>query len=274
MQSQHPHQPTSEKRQAANRANAQHCTGPRTPQGKFRSSKNAQIHGGFALSTLLAGEDPNAFFNFRRDWLIRLAPQDCPELFLAERAVSLAWRLHRIQQSDSDLYQASQTQFDNTFKQAQETLKKHRATLSPGELKLLNLPTAPAFPPSLTLAGAYESNSSKNPFERLSITEERFQGMLDRTMKQFHRLQKQRQDSPPQPCPFVPEEEPKYIEPEELYDQPPQSPAAPPTPAPSTPARQTVPSTQNLRNEPNSLIASPPPRFQTPADPVPFHRKT
>jgi len=43
---------------AANRANAQHSTGPRTPEGKTASSMNALKHGADAASVVIPGEDP------------------------------------------------------------------------------------------------------------------------------------------------------------------------------------------------------------------------
>jgi hypothetical protein len=47
----------SAKKLAANRANAKKSTGPRTPEGKRRSSKNAVTHGMFCNDTVLPGED-------------------------------------------------------------------------------------------------------------------------------------------------------------------------------------------------------------------------
>jgi hypothetical protein len=40
-----PKKPVSEKQLAANRANASHSTGPRTPEGKARSAQNSRKHG-------------------------------------------------------------------------------------------------------------------------------------------------------------------------------------------------------------------------------------
>ncbi len=40
--------PASPAQLAANRANAQHSTGPRTPEGKAASARNALSHGGHA----------------------------------------------------------------------------------------------------------------------------------------------------------------------------------------------------------------------------------
>ena len=50
--------PISEKQFAANRANATKSTGPRTPEGKARSSRNSTVHGLTGKSPILPGEDP------------------------------------------------------------------------------------------------------------------------------------------------------------------------------------------------------------------------
>src|SRR6202011_1327388 len=53
--------PTSPARLAANRANALRSTGPRTPEGKSASSRNALKHGAHATdATLLAAPDSPA----------------------------------------------------------------------------------------------------------------------------------------------------------------------------------------------------------------------
>lgn len=80
---------------AANRRNAQRSSGPQTPEGKERSSRNAVTHGLTARAGLLAGEDPDAFIRLRREIINDLRPEDTLELELAEQIVSLVWRLRR-----------------------------------------------------------------------------------------------------------------------------------------------------------------------------------
>ncbi|MGA2268535.1 MAG: hypothetical protein ABSH44_08715, partial [Bryobacteraceae bacterium] len=60
----HRRHPVSDKQLAANRANATHSTGPRTPQGKARSALNSRKHG-FAASgfAVLRIEDLHAVAN-------------------------------------------------------------------------------------------------------------------------------------------------------------------------------------------------------------------
>ena len=45
----------------ANRENAKKSTGPRTPEGKARVSKNALKHGLLAQDSVIPGEDPAEF---------------------------------------------------------------------------------------------------------------------------------------------------------------------------------------------------------------------
>ena len=52
---------TSERQKAANRANARHSTGPKTPEGKAVVSRNALRHGLRARDVVLPEEDVDAF---------------------------------------------------------------------------------------------------------------------------------------------------------------------------------------------------------------------
>jgi hypothetical protein len=61
---------------AANRANSQKSTGPRTPEGKAASRFNALKHGLDAASILLPGEDPDAYDRMVADYA---APINTPK---------------------------------------------------------------------------------------------------------------------------------------------------------------------------------------------------
>jgi hypothetical protein len=84
------HRPVSPKRLAANRANATRSTGPRTPQGKARSSLNARKHI-FTASTfaVVRLEDLQEIAHLREDLIAVYQPVNSQELFALER-VALA----------------------------------------------------------------------------------------------------------------------------------------------------------------------------------------
>ncbi len=81
----------------ANRANAAHSTGPRTPQGKAASAQNATSHGLFAAVLVVHHwESQTAFDDLRNDYLIRFQPIDRVERDLVDRLIDSTWRRNRI----------------------------------------------------------------------------------------------------------------------------------------------------------------------------------
>src|SRR5687767_11646791 len=86
----------SARRVRANRANAKKSTGPKTPEGKARSSRNSSTHGVFCQQLVLPGENRELFDALRAGLLLKLNPQDVLELMLVDRIVSASWRLRRL----------------------------------------------------------------------------------------------------------------------------------------------------------------------------------
>ncbi|HUU19665.1 MAG TPA: hypothetical protein VMW72_21120 [Sedimentisphaerales bacterium] len=79
-----------------NRRNAQNSTGPRTPEGKAAVSQNAVQHGLSARQAVISSESQADFDLYRERMLAELAPAGPMESMLAERIVSLSWRLKRV----------------------------------------------------------------------------------------------------------------------------------------------------------------------------------
>jgi hypothetical protein len=79
----------------ANRKNAQKSTGPRTIEGKEASSQNALKHGLCANRNVIRTESQEEYNIFRDEMIADIAPAGAMELMLAERIVSLSWRLKR-----------------------------------------------------------------------------------------------------------------------------------------------------------------------------------
>jgi hypothetical protein len=91
----------TEEQLAANRCNARKSTGPRTPQGKARSSKNALKHGLLARDVVLTdgpiAENPAEFRTLLADFLRELKPKGPIQQTLVERLAVCDWRLRRAQ---------------------------------------------------------------------------------------------------------------------------------------------------------------------------------
>jgi hypothetical protein len=91
---------SSEKQVAANRSNAKKSTGPRTPEGKQKASLNAVRHGLTAQTSVLPGEDEGELNRLASSLMKQLKPNGVVQRIIAERIVSLAWKLRRVARAE------------------------------------------------------------------------------------------------------------------------------------------------------------------------------
>jgi len=156
----------------ANRLNAQKSTGPTTPQGKTVVSQNALKHGLSARHDVITTES-QADFDLHRDALLaELAPIGPMESILADRIVSLSWRLKR-----ADLIQ------NQTIDALHE---ESTAKLFPALTRLL---TPENQDPDLILGRiALKDFSNERVIDRLLMYERRIEHSLYKTTLELQRL--------------------------------------------------------------------------------------
>ncbi|HEX2478527.1 MAG TPA: hypothetical protein VHK45_04560 [Geminicoccaceae bacterium] len=96
--------PASNARAEASRRNGAKSRGPRTLEGKARSSKNALKHGLRAQKhVVLPQEEAAEFAQFQAELLEELAPVGVLQTVLARRIVIAAWRLARADRMEAEV---------------------------------------------------------------------------------------------------------------------------------------------------------------------------
>ncbi len=96
--------PISEKQFEANRRNAQRSTGPKTPEGKTRSSRNNLRHGLTGQVALLPHEDREIHDAFCNELIESLKPEAPMERELAQSIAEDSWRLNRICAIETNMF--------------------------------------------------------------------------------------------------------------------------------------------------------------------------
>jgi hypothetical protein len=86
-----------------NRANAQHSTGPKTPEGKMRSSLNALRHGLTGQIVVMPSEDLEAYQLHVWSFTDEYNPQGATESALVQALADAAWRLNRVAAIETNL---------------------------------------------------------------------------------------------------------------------------------------------------------------------------
>ena len=89
---------------AANRANAQLSTGPRSAEGKSASRFNALKHGADAMSAVIPGEDPAEYQQLHDQYLARFQPESPDEHFHVSTMLDADWQRRRLLLLETELY--------------------------------------------------------------------------------------------------------------------------------------------------------------------------
>ena len=96
----------SDKQQEANQQNAQHSTGPVTPEGKASVRLNALTYGLRARSTLIPGEDPEEYKQLWDELSAEWQPQTRTERLHLEQMATDHWLLARIARAERQIFEA------------------------------------------------------------------------------------------------------------------------------------------------------------------------
>jgi hypothetical protein len=166
----------------ANRRNALKSTGPRTPQGKAIVSQNALKHGFSTRQAVICSEKQADFDLYRDQLLEELNPQSPMESILAERIVTLSWRLKRAENIQNQAIDALNT--------PDTPSPLTRLTQSLFSKALDQPPSDPSeSAPELALGClAIKDFSNEKILERLLMYERRIENSLYKTALELHRL--------------------------------------------------------------------------------------
>jgi hypothetical protein len=175
--------PTEKQIQAA-RQNGAKSKGPKTPEGKQRSSQNATLHGMLAETVVLKNEDKAEFQLLLDAYMDQYQPIGPTETHLVQQIVSCEWRQHRSWAMEAAL-------FDDEMTRLEPKLEKEYITIDE--------PTR--------AANAWKSLSdSSNSLRLLTRYEASLHRRYLRAIKTLTELQNARKAAAPaEPAPAAPE---------------------------------------------------------------------
>ncbi len=111
-------------RAAANRANAQHSTGPKTPEGKANVKFNALRHGACAQQIVLPGEDLDAYEALGQELLGAWQPANIHELKLVRSLQENQWRAARLRAAETNLLALGVIEHIGQFEEYDEPVRR------------------------------------------------------------------------------------------------------------------------------------------------------
>jgi len=189
----------------ANRQNAQKSTGPQTDQGKATVSQNAIKHGLFTDS-VIKGENQAEYEAFHDQFLAELFPVGMVESMLAERLISLWWRLRRAERMQNQaIDNMIENQIDNPMAKRFNMIKWHAKGVKLGDSRYVI--------DHLQL-GKIASNdwADSRVLDRMMLYERRIESSMTRIMNELkkqqimRRIEQQDEDEQYEPSPSLRDE--------------------------------------------------------------------
>ena len=156
-------------RAAINKANAQKSTGPRTADGKQRSSLNALRHGLTGHTVVLPSEDHSAYQRHAQSFLDEYQPKGATETQLVQSLIDASWQLNRAAAVETNLFSLGITVNDDVH---------------------ASHPEAEA---ALAMALAYREHN--RAFANLGIYRQRLTRQFERTLVLLRQIQAERRQS-------------------------------------------------------------------------------
>ena len=167
----------------ANKKNSKKSTGPKTAKGKRTVSQNAVRHGFFMRDSVIWDEDQAALDRYREAMLAEMAPVGVMESSVAERAVSLSWRLRRAErmQDQAVKMQIRSDRLDLFFRKVQWWYRDDNG---------LKQEEAEPRDDHMTYGRAARNDvASFGVFNKLLLYERRIENSMHKTMKELGKLQ-------------------------------------------------------------------------------------
>jgi hypothetical protein len=146
-----------------NRANAQHSTGPKTSEGKQKSSLNALRHGLTGQIVVMPTEDLQAYQHHLKSFTDELNPKGVIETNLVQALADTSWRLNRVAALETNLLTLGITT-GNSFTDAPQQIQD-----------------------AMSIVSALESQSKA--LSNLSLHSQRLSRQFERTVAQLRDLQ-------------------------------------------------------------------------------------
>ena len=154
---------------AANQANAQASTGPKSEEGKKRSSLNALKTGLTGRTVLMPGDDARAYQDHVCRFIDEFEPATAHEEELVQSLADTRWRLLRIPALEANLYALGQLEFAEKF-------------------------SIEAGPVAAGLIQAHTFLAYQKQFNNLAIQEARLCRRFEKEMAELKRIQAERID--------------------------------------------------------------------------------
>ena len=165
-----PQKPLSNARLNANRVNSQFSTGPRTEEGKAKSSLNAVKGGLTGRTVLLPTDDSRAYDNHLDRHFLKFTPATDDEKALTQTIADTEWRLLRIAPLEAGIYAVGRRKLADLFPEEKDP--DIRRALIDAEIFM----------------------TFRRDFSNLALQERRLRNQRAADIPQLEKLQKERRD--------------------------------------------------------------------------------